>query len=198
MTSVLLATNEPVLAQGLEAILGAAGFQVSDVCTDVAELFRAFRRNPPDLAILDFPWSLELAVIGDLRKLARKCQIVMWSRQLSKEQANEAIRLGANVILPASLPPARLIEALQLLVSFPEPDVTPAMLVNRVCNPTEQQLLALVACGLKDREIAAVMRFDQNSVENLMRSVSSRLGVADRYELALYGLSTVRAVREAY
>jgi DNA-binding NarL/FixJ family response regulator len=192
MTSVLLATNEPVLAKGLEVILVAAGLQISDVCVDITQLFRAFRRNPPDVAILDFPFSLEMAVIGDLRKLARKCQIVMWSRQLSKEQANEAMRLGANAILPTFLPPARLIEALQLLASFPEPETTPAAMVNRVCNQTEQQLLALLACGLKNREIAAVMRFDQNSVESLMRSVSSRLGAADRYELALYGLSTVR------
>jgi DNA-binding NarL/FixJ family response regulator len=194
MISILLATNEPVLAKGLEIILVAAGLQISDVCTDITELIHAFRRNPPDIAILDLPFSLELDVIGDLRKLARKCQIVMWSRQLSKEQATQAMRLGANAILPAFLPPARLIEALQLLASFPESEA-PAKLVNRVCNSTERQFLALVACGLKNREIGAVMRFDQNSVENLIRSVSSRLGAADRYELALYGLSTVK---EAY
>jgi DNA-binding NarL/FixJ family response regulator len=194
MTSVLLATNEPVLAKGLEMILVAAGLQISDVCTDIADLIRAFRRSPPDIAILDLPLSLELAVIGDLRKLARNCQIVVWSRQLSKAQANEAIRLGANAVLPAVLPPDRLIEALQLLACFPEPEA-PATLVSRICNPTEQHLLSLVACGLKNREIAALMRFDQVSVENLMRSVSSRLGAVDRYELALYGLSTVK---EAY
>ncbi len=191
MTSILLATNEPVLAKGLEIFLVAAGLQISDVCTDIAELVHAFRSNPPDIAILDFPFLLDLDVIGDLRKLARKCQIVMWSRQLSKEQADEAIRLGANAILPAFLPPARLIEALQLLAAFPEAEL-PATLVNRVCNSTERQFLALVACGLKNQEIAAVMRFEQSSVESLMRSVSSRLGAADRYELALYGLSTVR------
>jgi DNA-binding NarL/FixJ family response regulator len=192
MIKVLLATSEPVLGKGLETILHDAGFLVTDVCSDIVQVFDCFQRNRPDIAILDVPLSSRLAVIGELRRLAPKSQLLVWSRQISKEEAKEAIRLGATGVVPGCASLGQLVEALQLLGSFPQPDLTPAEIVKRVCNPTERQLIALVGHGMKNEEIAAVMRFDESSVEKLLKGVSRRIGAVDRYELALYGLSAAR------
>src|SRR5438445_13862648 len=105
MTSVLIATNEPVLARGFEAILAGGGVEVVDVCTDVAHLFESFRSGRPDVAILDMAITPMFGVLVDLRKLAPRCQILIWPRQISETQAQEMCRLGARGVLPCDVTP---------------------------------------------------------------------------------------------
>ena len=130
-----------------------------------------------------------MCVIGELRIAAPHCQLVLWSRNLSQEEAEDAIRLGARGVIPADVSPAQLIEAIHMLATFPLPQPTPGSVMRRLCNPTERQIIALVGCGMKNTEIATMMRTDESTVNKLVKSVSRRLGVQDRYELALYGLS---------
>ena len=189
MIRVLIATNEPVLAAGLEGILKAGGLETTDICEDVVQLFDSIERFRPDVAILDSSVSPAMSVIGELRIAAPNCQLVLWSRNLSQEDANEAISLGVRGVMPANVSPAQLIETVHLLATFPLPQPSPGNVMRRLCNPTERQVIALVGCGMKNTEIAALMRTDEGTVNRLIKSVSRRLGVQDRYELALYGLS---------
>ena len=189
MTTVLIATNEPVLARGFESILKSNGLEVADICFDLVQLFESFQRCRPEVAILDIEAAHLIDVVVELHRLAPKCQLLIWPRQLSMEQANEVVRLGARGVLPINVKPADLVETLEMLAHFPGADSTPAGVVQHVCSPAERKLIALVGCGMKNVEIAALMRSDEGEVDNLVKNVSRRLGVRDRYELALYGLS---------
>src|ERR1035437_4503303 len=53
MTRILIATNEPILAKGLETVLTAGGLEIAAVCHDVFELFERLPRCRPDIAVLD-------------------------------------------------------------------------------------------------------------------------------------------------
>ena len=189
MTNVLIATNEPVLARGFEAVLKGNGLEVADICFDVVQLFDSVHRCHPEIAILDIEASHLNDVVVELRKAAPKCQLLIWPRQISMEQAQEVVRLGARGVLPINIKPAELVETLDMLAHFPGPVPTPGTVVQHVCSPYERKLIALVGCGMKNVEIAAVMRADEGAVDNVVKTVSRRLGVRDRYELALYGLS---------
>jgi DNA-binding NarL/FixJ family response regulator len=189
MTTVLIATNEPVLASGFEAILNGNGLEIADICFDVVQLFDCVLRCRPEIAILDIEASHLTDVVVELRRVAPKCQLLIWPRQISMEQAQEVVRLGARGVLPLNVKPAQLVETLDMLANFPIPERTPAVVVQNVCSASERKLIALVGCGMKNVEIAAVMRSDEGEVDSLVRTVSRRLGVRDRYELALYGLS---------
>jgi DNA-binding NarL/FixJ family response regulator len=188
---VLIATNEPMLAKGLEAILLAGGLEVCAVCTDVFELFDCFQRSGPEIAILDLPVLPNSEVIGELKRLAPKCQFVIWPRPIQRRGVEEAIHAGARGVLPADPNPRRLAEALTMVANFPEPEQGPADVVNVTCSAKERQFLAMVGHGLNNREIAAAMGSDELTVHNLLKNVSDRLGAETRYELALYGLSTL-------
>jgi DNA-binding NarL/FixJ family response regulator len=186
---VLVATNESVLARGFEAILTNGGLEVVEVCRDVAQLFEGMQRSRPDAAILDMaltPWQ---NVLVELRQIVPSCQLLVWPRQISKEQAEELIRMGARGVLPGDVTPEVLIDTLRMLSTFPAADPTPASLVKQVCSPAERQILSLVGCGMKNEEIAALVRSDCRTVDTKVRILSQRLGAQDRYELALYGLS---------
>jgi DNA-binding NarL/FixJ family response regulator len=173
MTRVLIATNEPILAKGLETVLVAGGLEVAAVCHDVSELFECVQRCGPDIAVLDMPVLPAPEVIHDLHRLAPQCQLVLWPRLTSSDS------------------PDRLVDALKLLAQFSGPDPSPSTLVNRTCSETERKLIALVGYGLSNGEIAAALGCDRSAVLKLLRSLSDRLGTEDRYELALYGLSTL-------
>jgi DNA-binding NarL/FixJ family response regulator len=174
MTRVLIATNEPIRAKGLETILIAGGLDVACVCQDVFELFESVPRCRPDIVVFDIPGFAAPEVIQDLRRLAPKCQFVPWPR------------LGPDES------PGRLIDALQTMARCSEISPTPSSLVNSTCTDRERELISLVGYGLNNEEIAAATGYDRPSVRKLLRSLSDRLGVEDRCELVLYGLSTLK------
>ena len=94
-----------------------------------------------------------------------------------------------------SASPARLVDALSLMTQFPGVDPSPSTLVNLACNERERELITLAGYGLNNQEIAAALGSNRSSVQRRLRNLADRLGAEDRYELALYGLSTLN---EAY
>jgi DNA-binding NarL/FixJ family response regulator len=77
------------------------------------------------------------------------------------------------------------------MAQFSPPDPSPSVLVNLACDASERQLVTLAGYGLNDEEIAATLGYSPRAVPKLLRALSDRLGAGDRYELALYGLSTL-------
>ena len=189
MTSVLIATNEPVLARGFEAIITKGGLEVVDICRDVVHLFDCFRRSKPDVAILDMAVPELTGVLVELRKLAPRCQLLIWPRQILQPEADELVRLGARGVLPSDISPEVLVATLEMVGAFPASEVTPGALVKQVCSSEELRIISLVGCGMRNEEIAVMVQSDIRTVDQQVKTLSRRLGAQDRYELALYGLS---------
>jgi DNA-binding NarL/FixJ family response regulator len=177
MTRVLIATDEPILAKGLETVLMAGGLEIAAVCHDVFELFECLPRCRPDIAILDMPVLPSPEVIHELHRLAPQCQLVLWPR----------------LTLSDSL--TRVAEAIHMIATYSGPDLSASALVNVACSPGERELITLVGYGLNNEEIAATMGSDRSTVQKLLKSLSDRLGAEDRCELALYGLTTLKEGR---
>jgi DNA-binding NarL/FixJ family response regulator len=57
---------------------------------------------------------------------------------------------------------------------------------NRTPTEREQQLIALVAQGYKNREVAQAMGTTEHVVKNYLRVVYDKLGFDNRVELALW------------
>ncbi len=174
MSRVLIATDQPVLAKGMESILSEGGVEVVAVCTDVLELFDALPASRPDVAILDVGILPSPDVLRELYRVAPKCQWVEWPR------------------LNLSESPERLVEIIHMMAHFSGPEPSPQTLVRMMCEPSERELIQLVGYGLDNGEIAAVMCADRSEVQKQISDLSSRLGAVDRYELVLYGLSTIK------
>jgi DNA-binding CsgD family transcriptional regulator len=58
-------------------------------------------------------------------------------------------------------------------------------------TPRESQLVGLVSDGLKNKEMAEHLGISEATVRVYMSSLFRKLGVKDRYELALYGLKNM-------
>jgi DNA-binding NarL/FixJ family response regulator len=57
---------------------------------------------------------------------------------------------------------------------------------KRTPSQREQQIIELVAQGLKNREIAQIVGTTEHVVKNYLRSIYDKLGLWNRVELALW------------
>jgi DNA-binding NarL/FixJ family response regulator len=57
---------------------------------------------------------------------------------------------------------------------------------KRIPNQREQRVIALVAQGLKNREVAANIGTTEHVVKNYLRVIYDKLGLWNRVELALW------------
>lgn len=69
-----------------------------------------------------------------------------------------------------------------------DPEPVPGVHLTR----RENELLALVSEGLKNKEISARMGITPGTVKMYLEKLFDKVGARDRYELALYGLQTLR------
>src|SRR3954469_19762268 len=124
MTRVLIATNEPILAKGLETILVAGGLEVAGICRDIFELFESLPRCCPDIVILDMPVLAAPDVMQDLRRVMPKCHFVLWPR------------LGPDDS------PTQLVDALENMARYSQTDPSPSSLVHSACSDSERELIS--------------------------------------------------------
>jgi DNA-binding CsgD family transcriptional regulator len=57
---------------------------------------------------------------------------------------------------------------------------------KRIPNERERRVIALVAQGLKNSEVASVMGTTEHVIKNCLRVIYDKLGVWNRVELALW------------
>ena len=83
MTRVLLYSDEPMLAKGLEAVLPeVAGFQLMPTCESVACLTETLSNGVPDLLLMDLTEEITFAVLTEFKRAMMACKIVLWVNKI--------------------------------------------------------------------------------------------------------------------
>ncbi len=79
MTRVLLYSDEPILAKGLESVLRLVeGFDLMPTCVTVACLMEQMNNNAPDLVLMDLTHEITFAVLSEMKHAMMSCKIVLW------------------------------------------------------------------------------------------------------------------------
>ena len=196
MIRFLLHTSDPSLAQALLPVLeGAGGFEVLPLCTSVERLAEELVQRPPDVALLELNSDVTFALLARMKQESSS-KLVLWVNTISPELALHAMELGVRGILRKSLPAAlhiKCLRAVQAGGSWFER----SLIRESVCPPVaallprERALLRMLAQGLKNREIAREAKLSETQVRDLLSRLFRKIGVRDRFELALYGLKHV-------
>jgi len=194
MIRVLLYTDQPVLAKGFAAIMsGVAEFDLVGVCYASAMLAETLASAKPELALIDLNEEITLETLADVRRRAPDVRLILWVRAIPLELAYQTIRLGVHGILRKTLSPDVMIKCLQRVAAgeywfeealgarLDEAEVVPL-------SRREAQLVNLLAQGYKNKEIAYTLGISEGTIKVYLSKLYRKLGVKDRYELALYGL----------
>src|ERR1051325_11075803 len=105
MTRILLYSDEPILAKGLESVLRQVeGFELLPACSTVAGVLEQVSRGGPDLVLMDLTQEVTFAVLNEMKHAMMTCKIVLWVNAISTELAFQAMGLGVRGILRKTLP----------------------------------------------------------------------------------------------
>ncbi|HEX4136296.1 MAG TPA: response regulator transcription factor [Bryobacteraceae bacterium] len=197
MANVLLCTDEPILAEGLTRILdGSEALNLVSWCPGIDGLRSEMELHQPDLLLVDLTAGVTFGVLSGLHEVASRAKIVLWVHSISTELALQAMSLGVRGILRKTLPTETLIRCLTRVVDgelWFEKAMTDSIMSARRYSLTrrEGQLVSLLSQGLKNKEIATALTISEGTVKVYLSRLFQKLGVKDRFELALYGLKNL-------
>lgn len=193
LTKFLLYTSDPNLAKAITGLLRqSGGFEILPPCASLADLNRMMACCPPDLALLDFDTELSFAAVT---KLVRETdtKLILWVNSVSTELALRAMQLGIHGILRKSLTAALQIKCLETVRAgqpwFEKVLLNPVVPAPFTALTAEERLLVeLLTEGWKNKEIGREMAMTEAQVAAYLTRLFHKIGVKDRFELALYGL----------
>ena len=197
MTRILLYSDEPILAKGLESVLRQVeNFELLPTCTTVAGLMEQIAHGSPDLVLMDLTPEITFGVMSELKHAMTACKIVLWVNSISTELAFQAMGLGVRGILRKTLPTDLQVKCLQKVQAgelWFEKALTDSFLCARrvALTQREGQLVSLLSKGLKNKEIASTLMISEGTVKVYLSRLFQKVGVKDRFELALFGLKNL-------
>jgi two-component system, NarL family, nitrate/nitrite response regulator NarL len=199
MTRVYLYSDQPILAKGLEAVLMATGrFQLESSYSGIPELVERLQTEAPDILLLDLTPDVTFGVLSDIKRVVQETKLVLWVNTISTELAFQAMGLGVRGILRKTLPADLQVKCLQKVQEgelWFEKALTDSFLAAKrvVLSQREGQLITLLSHGLKNKEIASTLQISEGTVKVYLSRLFQKVGVKDRFELALFGLKNLTA-----
>jgi two-component system, NarL family, nitrate/nitrite response regulator NarL len=199
MASILFFSDQPVLARGLREIIGGEeGLELLDHASTGERLLESITVRQPDLLFLDLTSDFTLDFLSSVHRTAPGAKIVLWVHFISTEMALQAMGLGVRGILSKTLPPEVLATGLRKIHGgelWFEKALTDSILTARRYTLTrrEGQIVSLVAQGLKNKELGVALNISEGTVKVYLSRLFKKLGLKDRFELALFGLKNLTA-----
>ncbi len=190
--TIEICSDRELMALALERVV-MDRFRCQRCSAEHLDALQSKQENERPLAIVV---DLQNGLRERLRKLARSLNglpIVAWQRSAASEPSLNALDAGAAGVLNDCSSAEDVLACLQAVTCgqrWVPSSVTRAALNTRRCRLSrrEGQLLSLIAQGLRNKEIAFALNISEGTVKVYLSRLFSKVGVSDRYELALLGL----------
>lgn len=203
---VLLADDHGVLRGGLRTLLNEMpGYQVVGEAADGGEAVRLAEELRPDLALLDIsmPMMDGIEVTRVLKARQPDVTVLILTVHEDEQLLREAIKAGAAGYVVKKAAQSELLSAMEAALRgdlYVHPAMTRALLApvsnqqvlyqpsEEVLTRREVQVLALIAQGYTNMQIAEALVVSIRTVESHRANIMSKLGVHNRAELVRYAI----------
>lgn len=194
MTRIFFSAEQPLLAEGLRAVLARCPeCEVRAVEPKPEEWKAAMARWKPEVAVVEWSGHLEWDPLALLREAAPQCRAILLLRDASPETMFQAREAGAAGALGLDVSAEELVDAVRRVLAgefvFDHAAADWPRGARRVrLTPRESELVGLLVQGLKNKEIAAALGLTEGTVKVYLCKLFQKVGAKDRFELALFGL----------
>jgi DNA-binding NarL/FixJ family response regulator len=213
---IVVADDHPIFRDGLCRLLALEeDFEVVAQAQDGRQVLDVLQQYEPDILLLDLkmPGLDGLATLQRLQASKNKTRVIVLTASDDKNEFVQAMKLGTSGIVLKQTATELLIKSIRKVhageiwldshttaavirqfVANDEPPVPPipaAPTRERERSPLsqrEREIVALVAQGFKNKEMAEKMFISEQTVKNHLHNIFDKLGVSDRLELALYAI----------
>jgi DNA-binding NarL/FixJ family response regulator len=198
--SIALVEDESRVRDQLAKIINeASGFRCQGSFGSAEQALREIPRQPPDVVLMDInlPKMSGVECAFRLKKLLPQVQIVMLTVFDDSEQIFKALEMGASGYLLKRAPSDEILKAVmevhrggapmssyiarQVVQSFAKRSNQEAPNLS----PREEEVLALVAKGYVNKEIADRLGLGLETVRSYLKSTYDKLHVRSRTEAAM-------------
>ncbi|HKT01459.1 MAG TPA: response regulator transcription factor [Rugosimonospora sp.] len=205
MIKVLIVDDHKVVRQGLRFLLEQEeGIEVVGECADGAAALRALPALEPGVVLLDLfmPGENGIEVLTQIKRERPGTEVLMLTSSTADEHLLAAVRAGALAYLPKTAGVDQVVASVRAAArgeSLLEPRIA-ARLVREVreasprpkplhqLSPREVEVLAVLARGRSNREIAKSLAISEETVKAHVSSILGKLRLADRTQAAIFGL----------
>ena len=195
---IVLYCDEPVLIAGLKSLISETPeLHLEAACGEMGEFLGCLERVRPDVALVDAPPQLNLSDLVEISRRVPSCRIVLWVHSINVQLAHELREAGVAGILRKQLSGELTIRCLKKVAAgemWFERELMDSLLRARPVriSPRERQLVDLVSQGLSNKQIASALGISEGTVKVYFSKLFRKVGVSDRFELALFGLQNRR------
>jgi two-component system, NarL family, response regulator DevR len=204
---ILIADDHEVVRIGLAALLDAQdGFEVVGQAASGVEAMRLARQHRPDVVVMDIrmPNGSGIEACRAITAELEATTVIMLTSHADSEALFDAIDAGASGYVLKRVGSTELVDAVRSVArgeSLLDPAVTRRVL-DRVRNASrleeagaftelteqERRVLAHIADGASNREIAARMGLAEKTVRNYVSNILSKLALESRSQAATYAI----------
>lgn len=204
---IVLVEDHEVVRLGLEALLARhPQFEVVAEASNATEAMERVSRYRPDIVVMDIrmPGKSGIEATREIKALYPETQVLILTSFAQDELLFDAIAAGASGYVLKQIGSTDLVRALEAIARG-ESLVDPALMqkvFQRVREATrkaedeafaavseqELKILALVAKGKTNKEIADAVFLSEKTVRNYVSSILSKLNLATRSEAAAYAV----------
>src|SRR6188472_3489725 len=202
---LLVVDDHEVVRQGLVALLSRRpNFQVVAEAGTVAEAIAAAKRFEPEIVVMDvrLPDGSGIEACREIREELPATRVVMLTSYPDEDAVLSAIVAGASGYMLKQVRARDLVDAIERVArgeSLLDPAVTGRVLerVRRIAagdqpdelsllTTQERRILALVAEGKTNKQIAAEVFLSDKTVKNYVSSILAKLNLERRAQAAAY------------
>jgi DNA-binding NarL/FixJ family response regulator len=196
---VAIVEDERSMRQNLaEFIHGTPGFACVAACASAEEALRLLPGSTADVALVDInlPGKSGVELVRELKELGLRTQIIMLTVEADSQRVFESLKGGATGYLVKHIVPEEILEAIRevhqggapmssqvarmVVTTFRAP--APASVPDAQLSTRESEILRLLACGDRSKEIAEKLGIGVGTVNTHIRHVYDKLHVRSRAE----------------
>ena len=206
---ILIADDHQLVREGIESMVsGVKDMQVLGMVPSGEEAINRVRMDKPDIVLMDIlmPGINGIEAARWIKEIDEHVRVIILTMEVSKDYVTAAIKSGVDGYLPKNISKETLLAALRAVYAGDryfndaikklifedfytiEKMKNPKRVLSNQLTRRETEVLALVAAGKSNREVADAMTISVKTVETHKTHILMKLGLSNNTELIRYAI----------